>query len=101
MHGSIIFKYKGHLTHICLLFVLLFCMKLTKKMRGNTIMDTKIILQAVYYLSTKLGTIDKLHAIKYFYFADKYHLMKYSRMITNDTYYAMKMGPVASNVKTF
>ena len=68
-------------------------------MRGNTIMDTKIILQAVYYLSTKLGTIDKLHAIKYFYFADKYHLMKYSRMITNDTYYAMKMGPVASNVK--
>ena len=62
-------------------------------------MDTKIILQAVYYLSTKLGTIDKLHAIKYFYFADKYHLMKYSRMITNDTYYAMKMGPVASNVK--
>ncbi|MCP4396022.1 MAG: SocA family protein, partial [bacterium] len=33
------------------------------------------------------------------YFADRYHLRKYGQLITNDEYYAMKLGPVASGVK--
>lgn len=45
------------------------------------------------------GIIDKLKAIKLIYFADRYHLRKHSRFITNDEYYAMKLGPVASGVK--
>ena len=45
------------------------------------------------------GSIDKLKAIKLIYFADRYHLRKYGRLITNDEYYAMKLGPVASGVK--
>jgi uncharacterized phage-associated protein len=37
-----------------------------------------------------------MKAIKLLYFADRYHLRKYGRLITNDTYWAMKKGPVAS-----
>lgn len=63
-------------------------------------MDTKILVQVLYYISIKLNkNIDKLTALKLIYFADRYHLRKYARMITDDTYYAMHYGPVASNVK--
>lgn len=63
-------------------------------------MDFRTIIQALYYLSLKLNKdIDKLTAIKLIFFADRYHLRKYCRLITNDEYYAMKLGPVASAVK--
>lgn len=45
------------------------------------------------------GEIDKLHALKLVFFADRYHLRKYGRPITNDQYWAMKLGPVPSGVK--
>jgi uncharacterized phage-associated protein len=45
------------------------------------------------------GYIDKLKALKLLYFADRYHLRKHGRAITNDTYFAMKLGPVASGMK--
>lgn len=45
------------------------------------------------------GEIDKLHALKLVFFADRYHLRKYGRPITNDQYWAMKFGPVPSGVK--
>ena len=45
------------------------------------------------------GEIDKLHALKLVFFADRYHLRKYGRPITNDQYWAMNFGPVPSGVK--
>ncbi len=63
-------------------------------------MNIKIIIQSIYYiLNNNTKPLDKLSILKLVFFADRYHLRKYSRMITNDTYYAMKYGPVASNVK--
>lgn len=43
--------------------------------------------------------ISKLHALKLIFFADRYHLRKYGSSITNDEYWAMTYGPVASCVK--
>lgn len=61
-------------------------------------MDTKVILESLYYISKKAHKpIDKLAAIKLLFFADKYHLRKYGRLITEDTYYALPHGPVPSN----
>ena len=45
------------------------------------------------------GQIDKLHALKLTFLADRYHLRKYGRPITNDQYWAMRLGPVPSGVK--
>jgi len=45
------------------------------------------------------GEIEKLHALKLIFFADRYHLRKYGRPITNDQYWAMPLGPVPSAVK--
>lgn len=65
-------------------------------------MDMKVIIQSLYYISAKLDkSIDKLTALKLIFFADRYHARKYARFITDDTYYAMEYGPVASNVKNF
>jgi len=45
------------------------------------------------------NTLDKLKALKLIYFADRYHLRKFGRTISNDEYYAMDYGPVASGTK--
>jgi len=62
--------------------------------------DHKKAAQALNYFALKNGGhIDKLKALKLIYFADRYHLRKYGRLITNDIYFAMKLGPVASSTK--
>lgn len=62
--------------------------------------DYKKAVQAINFFATKNGgSIDKLRMLKLVYFADRYHLRKYGRFITNDQYLAMKFGPVASSVK--
>lgn len=56
--------------------------------------------QAINYFAIQNGgTIDKLRVLKLIFFADRYHLRKYGRPITNDEYWAMEFGPVASGVK--
>jgi uncharacterized phage-associated protein len=45
------------------------------------------------------GKINKLKALKLIFLADRYHLRKYGRLITNDSYVAMKHGPVPSVIK--
>lgn len=56
--------------------------------------------QAINYFALQNGgEIAKLHTLKLVYFADRYHLRKYGRPITNDQYWAMQFGPVASGVK--
>ena len=62
--------------------------------------DYKKAVQAVNYFASKSGgNINKLKVIKLIYFADRYHLRKYGRPITNDEYFAMEYGPVGSGVK--
>jgi len=56
--------------------------------------------QALNILALKAGgTINKMKALKLIYFADRYHLRKYGRLITNDNYVAMENGPVASRTR--
>lgn len=65
--------------------------------------NIKAIVQLINYFasqSSHFKEIGKLHLLKYVYFADRYHLRKYGRLITNDTYYAMQYGPVASTTKS-
>jgi len=57
------------------------------------------IIELVHYFLTNLGKLDKWQIIKLVYLADKYHLLQYGRTITNDRYYAMQYGPVASTLK--
>jgi len=45
------------------------------------------------------GTINKMRSLKLLFFADRYHLRKYGRPITNDEYFAMDYGPVPSGAK--
>ena len=62
--------------------------------------DYKKATQALNFFALKEGKeINKLKALKLIFFADRYHLRKFGRPITNDEYYAMKLGPVASGVK--
>ncbi len=61
-------------------------------------MDANIILESFYYLAKHSeAPVDKLAAMKLLFFADRYHLRKYGRLISEDTYYALPHGPVASN----
>ena len=62
--------------------------------------DFKKATQALNHLASKgVGKVNKMKALKLIYFADRYHLRKYGRLITNDTYFAMNYGPVPSGVK--
>src|SRR5690554_5647220 len=62
--------------------------------------DLKKATQALNWLAVKSGgRINKLKALKLIYLADRYHLRKYGRLITNDSYFAMDYGPVPSGVK--
>ena len=64
--------------------------------------DIKKITQALNYIASKAnqpGCFNKLKAIKLLYFADRFHLRKYGRFITNDNYYAMEYGPVGQVAK--
>jgi len=62
--------------------------------------DYKKAIQAINFFATKEGgSIDKMKVLKLIWLADRYHLRKYGRPITNDRYFAMEFGPVASTVK--
>ena len=52
-----------------------------------------------FFAEKEGGRIHKMKALKLVYLADRYHLRKYGRPITNDEYFAMPYGPVASGVK--
>lgn len=57
------------------------------------------IIESLYYILTKIKKADKIKLVKLVYLADKYHLIRYGRTITDDDYYAMKYGPVGTTVK--
>ena len=61
--------------------------------------------QAIAYLGNKYNKLNKpsglsalpiLTILKLLFLADRYSLRTYSKMVSNDKYYAMKKGPVAS-----
>lgn len=61
--------------------------------------ETFTIIEALYYILKKFRKADKIKLVKLLYLADKYHLIRYGRTITNDDYYAMEHGPVGTTVK--
>lgn len=63
--------------------------------------DFEKIVQAINYYAdlNPEKKISKLHVLKIVFFADRYHLRMYGRMITQDKYFAMQYGPVASMTK--
>jgi len=65
--------------------------------RETTRLDYKKAIQSLnLFASENGGVINRMKALKLLYFAEWYHLRKYGRLITNDTYYAMKKGAVPS-----
>jgi uncharacterized phage-associated protein len=52
-----------------------------------------------YFAINEGGQINKMKALKLVFLADRYHIRKYGRLITNDNYLAMQHGPVPSAVK--
>jgi uncharacterized phage-associated protein len=52
-----------------------------------------------YFAISEGGQINKMKALKLVFLADRYHIRKYGRLITNDNYLAMQHGPVPSAVK--
>ena len=60
----------------------------------NRFLDVEKTLEAIVYISHKTNNL--IHIVKTLYFADKYHLENYGRLITGDSYIAMKEGPVPS-----
>jgi hypothetical protein len=56
-------------------------------------------LEALVYLASRdIPDFDKYKAGKLLFLADKYHLVKYSRPITGDTYFAMPHGPAPTTI---
>ena len=61
--------------------------------------------QALNYLAHKASSgapirkLNKMKALKLLFFADRYHLRKYGRSVSDCAYFAMKHGPVASEAK--
>jgi uncharacterized phage-associated protein len=56
--------------------------------------------QALNFMARQSGgRINKLKALKLVFFADRYHLRKFGRPVSECAYYAMTHGPVASEAK--
>jgi len=55
------------------------------------------IVELLLYLAHKRPDADKYQAVKFLYLADREHLARYGRPITNEAYFALWYGPVASN----
>jgi uncharacterized phage-associated protein len=60
----------------------------------SQILDIDKSLEALVYISHKTNNL--INILKILYFADKYHLQQYGRLITGDKYIAMENGPVPS-----
>lgn len=62
--------------------------------------DYKKITQVLNYIAEKQGgEVDYMKALKLLYLADRLHLRKYGRLITDDRLIAMKNGTLGSQAK--
>lgn len=57
------------------------------------------ITELLLYLAHKKPGSDKYQAVKFFYLADREHLIRHGRPITFEKYFALPYGPVASKAK--
>lgn len=57
------------------------------------------IVELLLYLAHKKPGVDKYQVVKLFYLADKEHLNRHGRPITQEKYFALPYGPVASTAK--
>ena len=65
----------------------------------KSMIDIQSYIQPVLYILNKAKMSLDTHKIsKILYFADREHLAKYGNSITQDTYIAMKYGPVPSHI---
>jgi uncharacterized phage-associated protein len=53
-----------------------------------------------YFARQDGGSINKLKALKLLFFADRYHLRKFGRTVSECAYFAMQHGPVPSEAKS-
>ena len=56
--------------------------------------------EVLKYIITQ-GLHNKYHILKAVYFADKYHLQHYGRQVNGNTFYALELGPVPSELYDF
>lgn len=59
---------------------------------------TKAVQAVLWFLHKHGGTMDKMKLIKLVYIADREHLKLYGRPIVGGRYFAMKHGPVTSEL---
>jgi hypothetical protein len=63
------------------------------------VLNYKAAIQAVDYIvknGSCEGILNKLAILKLLFFAERYSLRKYAQSITGDQFWAMRLGPVAS-----
>ncbi|MBS4056558.1 MAG: SocA family protein [Bacteroidales bacterium] len=65
---------------------------------GNNHFNVDKSKAVLLYIAKQLGKVDLHKLFKILYFAEKKHLSIYGRLIVNDTYFAMKNGPVPSYI---
>lgn len=62
--------------------------------------DFKKIVQSLVWLCNRTkNQMNKMKALKLLFFADRYHLRKYGRLLSSDNYVAMEYGPVGSTTR--
>lgn len=64
-----------------------------------TIAHRKAAQALNFFARQEGGSINKLKALKLLFFADRYHLRKFGRPVSECAYFAMAHGPVASEAK--
>jgi hypothetical protein len=70
--------------------------KMIKSLNRYSHFNIEKIIQVLAYIQKKTGTKSKLELIKYLFFADRVNIRRHFSFISRDYYYALKLGPVAS-----
>jgi uncharacterized phage-associated protein len=52
-----------------------------------------------YLLKLVGGSYNQMALLKLAFFADRYHVRHYARPVSSDEYYALKLGPIPSNLR--
>jgi hypothetical protein len=69
---------------------------MTKGLNKYSHFNIEKIIQVLAYIQKKTGARSKLELIKYLFFADRVNIRRHFFFISRDYYYALKLGPVAS-----
>jgi hypothetical protein len=69
---------------------------MTKGLNKYSHFNIEKIIQVLAYIQRRTGTQSKLELIKYLFFADRVNIRRHFSFISRDYYYALKLGPVAS-----